>query len=393
MIKNIGAFLRSNEGIYNIYFYLGSSLLRFIGFFLPINRNRILFSSFGGLKFDDSPKEIYQTILGDDRYKDKELIWAFSSPEDFSIPRGKKVRIDTIKYFYYALSSKVWITNSSIERGLSFKRRRIFYLNSWHGTPIKKMGCDLSSDNESFTSKAKNHWNIQLSQSPYESDIFSRVFGVKPENFRIFGLPRNDSLSKDTGLKNTTLRKKMGLPLDKKIILYAPTFREYQRDSDYSSTINIPIDFKRWQYELGEEYVLLIRAHYDIIKSLDIPQSDFVKDYSSYQSLNDLLIISDILISDYSSIFFDYSILGRPMLCYAYDYDEYESKRGLYFDIRKELHMDSQMTEDYILNELKNLDFEFRKKIADEFRKKYVTEYGSSAINTVNLIYESVYEK
>lgn len=388
---NIGALIRSKKIIYSTYYYIGSAIIRLIGLFIPINRNRILFTSFGGLKFDDSPKEIYQAILDDKRFNDKELIWAFTNPESFSIPIGKKIRIDTITYFYYALSSKIWITNSSVERGLSFKKKNIFYLNTWHGTPIKKMGRDLPSDNESFTSKGKNHWDIQLSQSVYESTIFSRVFGIKPEKFKTFGLPRNDSLGRVSNDLNTELRTKLGLPLDKMIILYAPTFREYHKDKDYNSTIDIPINFKKWEAELGDKYILLIRAHYDVVKLLDIPESSFVKDYSSYESLNELLIITDVLISDYSSIFFDYSILSKPMLCYAYDYEEYQSKRGLYFDIRKELEMEINISEDYILNEIKNLDYEHRKMITIRFRKKFVTEFGNAAKKTSNLIYDLIY--
>lgn len=393
MLKKLGAYIRANKKVYSLYFYIGSSIVRFIGLLIPIKKKRILFSSFGGLKFDDSPKEIYKAILEDERYVNHELIWAFTSPDIHDIPKGKKVKIDSFRYFYYALSSRIWVTNSSIERGLSFKKRGTFYINSWHGTPIKKMGCDLSSDNESFTSKAKNHWDIQLSQSQYESNIFSRVFGIAQTNFRTFGLPRNDDLVGVTEIQNKELRRKLGLPLNKKIILYAPTFREYQKDSDYNSTIKIPIDFTKWESELGTDYILLIRAHYDVVKLLDIPNSSFVKDFSSYESLNDLLIVSDVLISDYSSIFFDYSILLRPMLCYAYDYDVYQRKRGLYFDIRKELCMDTNMSEDYILKEIQSLNYEYRKEITLKFRDKYVTEFGNAAVKTSNLIYEVVYGK
>ncbi len=389
-LRQLGVHIRTNKTIYSIYYYSFSSFFKLLKLFIPCNPKRILFVSFGGLKYDDSPKEIYMSMLKDRRFNNFEFIWAFISPSKFNIPKGKIIKIDSLKYFYYAISSKIWITNSSVERGLSLKRLRTIYFNTWHGTPIKKMGSDLADENESFTSKACSSWNVQLAQSQYEADIFSRVFGLSKDKFKVIGLPRNDSLAHISEYDVMQVRKRLNLPEGKRIILYAPTFREYAKDENNNSIFEIPINLKLWEKELGQDYILLIRAHYDIVRSLNIPTTEFVKDFSSYNNLNDLMIASDILISDYSSIFFDYSILGRPMLCYACDYDEYQQKRGLYFDIRSELAVNNNLSENDLINEIKCLDYDFRKQVAINFRTKFVTEYGDATDKSLDIIHDLI---
>ena len=108
---------------------------------------------------------------------------------------------------------------------------------------------------------------------------------------------------------------------------------------------------EKWRRMLGEEYILLFRAHYEVAKGLNIVDDDFVREMSGYPQLEDLMIVSDILISDYSSIFFDYSIMAKPMLAFCYDYDRYASERGMYFDIREWLP--SAENEDELLELLK----------------------------------------
>ena len=117
-----------------------------------------------------------------------------------------------------------------------------------------------------------------------------------------------------------------------------------------------PIDFKKWEEYLGGEYVLLIRAHYAVSAVLALTENDFVRDVSAYERLNDLYAVADVLLSDYSSAFIDASILDTPMLCFAYDLEEYEEKRGLYLDLAENLPCPVCKTEDEVLDEIAHLD-------------------------------------
>lgn len=374
--------------IYNLYFYIGSACIKVLKLFVCPDPKLILFSSFGGKKYDDSPKSVYEAMIKDNRFDDFKIVWAFNHPEKFEIARGSKIKCDTLQYFITALKASVWVTNSTIERGLSFKGKRTFYFNTWHGTPIKKMGSDIDADNKSFKGKGKWEVDIMAAQSVYDVDIYSNAFhDISREKFRIIGLPRNDVFADIHSSNVDDLKRKLNIPLNKSVILYAPTFREYSRDADMQCKLVIPMNLDKWKNILGDKYVLLFRAHYEVAKHMDIKEDEFVRDTSAYPFLEDLMIVSDVLVSDYSSIFFDYSIMHKPMLCFAYDYEEYAQKRGMYFDIREYLpsadNEDSLL--DMLVSELSNCVAKTR-----EFQERYVTEFGSASRKSLDLIYEHV---
>lgn len=120
--------------VYSVYYVVGTLFLRLLKFFIKPDDKLILFSSFGGRKFDDSPKTLYELMLKDKRFGDYKLIWAFTNPDEVELSEDRKIKCDTLNYYVTALKARVWITNSSIERGLSFKGKNTFYFNTWHGT-------------------------------------------------------------------------------------------------------------------------------------------------------------------------------------------------------------------------------------------------------------------
>lgn len=380
--------VKYSHTLYRLYFYFGNLGVKLLGLFVRQNKKRIVFSSFGGRKYDDSPRCIYEAMLKDSRFTGYEFVWALGSPEKFDIPEAKKVTCDTIAYYKTLMSAAVWVTNSTMERGLSFKPKSIFNLNTWHGTPIKLMGDDISKDNKSFRYKRKkNHNDLMLAQGNYDVDIFSRVFCVPSENFRITGLPRNDELVNcNTEDNRSRIRKHLGITDGRKVILYAPTFREYDKDAGRNCVMMPPIDLKKWEKELGNNYVLLMRAHYEVVKVMQFEDNDFVKNVSSYPNLNELMIVSDMLVSDYSSVFFDYSIQDKPMLCFAYDYEKYSSQRGMYFDIREKLQGNS-VNEDELILAIKSLDEPKAIEITRKFRNEFIEASGSASQHTIDIIW------
>ena len=384
--------VKYSKTLYRLFCFCGNIFINILSLFIRQDKKLILFVSFGGRKYDDSPRCIFEKMIHDNRFDGYKFVWAFINPEQHKVSkRAEVIKIDTLKYFIICLKARVWITNSAITRGLSFKSKWTIYLNTWHGSPIKKMGNDINHENTSFRSRTHNLIDIMLSQSQFEAQIFSRVFNIPTENFRVYGLPRNDELiSRNTSKEIIKIKTQLNIPLDKQVILYAPTFREYTKDSNSNCIIAPPINFDLWKQILGGKYVLLFRAHYEVVKVMNIKYNDFVRDLSQYPNLNELMLISDMLISDYSSIFFDYSILARPMLCFTYDYEQYSSKRGMYFDIRKELSQDNYDTEEKLLNAILNLDVTDRSCISDAFRKKYVEEYGDATNKTINEIAENI---
>ena len=179
----------------------------------------------------------------------------------------------------------------------------------------------------------------------------------------------------DSKEKIKHIRESLNVCDEKKIILYAPTYREYLWDTKGNNLIAPPIHLEKWKQTIGSDYIILFRAHYAVGTALNIKTDDFVIDVSSYPNLNDLYAISDMMISDYSSVFFDYSILDRPMFCFAYDFDEYQDKRGLYLDIKKTLPCKIHLDEESLLSDIKNID----KANAIELVKKFHNQFAPNA--------------
>ena len=149
------------------------------------------------------------------------------------------------------------------------------------------------------------------------------------------GYPRNDYLYKVTESETAQLKSKYGIAKNKKVVLYAPTFR----DNKYSATAGFQLenhmDFAQAKEALGDDYVILFRAHYFISGKLDLSAYEgFVIDVSKVEDINELYVISDILVTDYSSVFFDYANLRRPIIFFMNDYEEYKNQtRDFYLDV------------------------------------------------------------
>lgn len=369
--------------IKSIVKFIAGKLIRILGMFIKTDSRMILFVSFAGKKYDDSPKAIYKKMLNDERFKNYKFVWVFKNPENFNVPGAVKIKKWTPKYIYYTLKARCVVTDMGVNIE-NYKREEKFYVNTWHGTPIKKL--------EGYVA-AKPAADIMCVQGKYEVDIFARAFEISPDKIIISGLPRNDILANyDSGLRDE-IRSKLSLPKNKKIIFYCPTFRNYeklQNRIDFAHSLKIPVNLKEWEKKLGKDYIILFRAHHAVVKTLDIQFDDFVYDFSNYEYLNDLMIASDILISDYSGILFDYSIMGKPMLCFAYDYEKYMENRGMYIDIRKELPCEVAYDEDTLLEQIIHLDYEKMSGKTLKFREKYVEEFGNASQFCVDKIWESI---
>lgn len=340
---------------------------------LLVDSKKIIFCSLGGRKFDDSPKFIYEEFLKRNEFDDWKIIWAFINPELVIIPRGKKVKIDTINFFKELLTSKVWISNSGMDRGIDFRSKKILRVETEHGCPIKKIG------EKDVLKKEIDRDSIRCAQSEYDRDIFVKVRNVSPYTIQICGLPRNDSILNYSEEKCDQIKKELDIDKRKKIIFYTPTYREFSLNLHNETFISPPIDFHLWSEKLADKYVLLIRAHYAVIESLHIKNNDFIKDVSNYSPLNDLYAISDMMISDYSGTFIDYSILDRPMFCFAYDYDEYKEKRGFFMDINHELPCKVHKNQNELLNDIITMNYSEMCKATHKFHMKYAPYDGHNA--------------
>lgn len=192
------------------------------------------------------------------------------------------------------------------------------------------------------------------------------------------GLPRNDELFYVTPEKVIQLKEQLGLPNDKKIILYAPTWRESTDNGDTYS-ITPPMNIKYWEEKLGDEYVLLLRTHAYTNKLMGVQFDDFCRNYTSYPRINDLFAVADILISDYSSCISDYCILERPIICFGWDYDAYKVIRGLNLDFEHEMPSGVLKTEQEVVNHILTMDYDKECKLTRDKLKMKVSAIGGHA--------------
>lgn len=351
----------------------------------------VLFECFDGRSYADSPKALYLEMLNNKKYKDYKFIWCFNDIDTLghkALGKNKNtslVKSGSSEYFEAFAKAKYWIVNAKVNDGIIPKSDQVF-VQTWHGTPLKKLRCDIEVDsliNTVSEIRRRNdidakRYSYFISPSSFCTDKFNSSFNLKKlhKNDIIIeeGYPRNDFLFKFSKKDVSNIKKKLGIHCNKKIILYAPTFRDNQRSSYEGYTYNLGVDFSKWQKELSKDYIVLFRTHYFIANNIDLSKyKDFIYDVSNYDDVNDLYVISDMIITDYSSVFFDYANLKRPMLFYMYDKKEYKEKMRDFYINLDELPGPITEDEDSLLKDIHNITnyWEKYKKKYDKFNKKY----------------------
>ncbi|TLG81046.1 CDP-glycerol glycerophosphotransferase family protein [Vagococcus zengguangii] len=309
----------------------------------------IYFESFHGKSFNDHPRALYEHLV--QQATDYRLVWGVKKGYEkiFSAyPEVEYIQRFSWEWFRTLGRAKVWIINTRTPHHFC-KNNQTIYLQTWHGTPLKKLGLDIEdvkmpgTTTEQYVANFKREsrrWDYLVSPNAYSSEIFRRAFGYEGELFEV-GYPRNDVLvnDKENVEKVNSIKQKLNIPQDKKVILYAPTWRDNNFYSKGNYKFDLPFSVEKLMARLGDEVVLLVRMHYLVSDRFDFSAyQGKVVDASTYDEMSHLLLISDLLVTDYSSSFFDYSILERPIVFYMYDRQEYaEDIRGMYLDIDTEL--------------------------------------------------------
>jgi len=325
---------------------LKRKLIRFflftVGYF-PARKNQIVFESFLGKQYGCNPKAIY--VYMKIHHPDYSMYWSVDKnfASNFQEDDIKIIFRYSIRWIFVMAFSRFWISNSRLPSYL-IKPKHTKYIQTWHGTPLKKLVLDMDEVHmpETTTTEYKNNflnesskWDSLVSPNRYSTNIFKRAFAFEKDIIEI-GYPRNDVLTNDNNpVKITALKKKFDLPQDKKIILYAPTWRDNQFYNKGLYKFELELDLALLKEKYQEDCVIILRMHYLVAENIDTKKyENFVYDFSSGFDINDLYLISDLLVTDYSSVFFDYANLKRPILFYMYDLDEYrDTLRGFYFDI------------------------------------------------------------
>ncbi|WLQ34125.1 CDP-glycerol glycerophosphotransferase family protein [Streptomyces castrisilvae] len=299
-------------------------------------RAAALYSTFDGRQFSDSPRAVYEELVR--RGTEVEHLWVVRDQQAI-IPEGATaVEHGSVAWHEALARSRYIVTNTQLPEWFE-RREDQTVVQTWHGTPLKRIGLELAGTAQANAAyiatlaERARQWSFLVSPNTYSTPVLRRSFGFEGEVLEC-GYPRNDIFhAPDRAKVAAAVREKLGIPAGKRVVLYAPTWREDQRLGGGRYSLGLQLDLAAAERELGDDTVLLVRRHYMVTDRLPDSGTGFVRDVSRYPDVGELMLISDALVTDYSSLMFDFAQTGRPMLFHTYDLEHYrDTLRGFSFD-------------------------------------------------------------
>lgn len=360
---------------------------------LPIKTNKIFMFSYYGNHYGCNPKYISEYILKN-YPKDKfDIVWAFNDlTTKLHLTGFRKVKTMSLRYFYELCTSRVIITNFRTT-DLFIKRKDQYYIQTWHSSlRLKQIEKDaensLPLEYVRMAKRDSKKCDLLISGCKNSTSIFKRAFWYEGNIFE-YGTPRNDIFFQNNSVLRKKLLSELNLPSDSKLILYAPTFRKDENLDVYD--INYQMISKTLNEKFGGNWILLVKLHPHLIaKSNQLIRRNNVMDVTSYDDIQELLSITDILISDYSSLMFDFGLTKRPCFLLVPDVESYViNDRNLYFNL-DELPFISAVSNSELLGRIKSFDEEKYQSDLEEFFVKIDSyENGTaceSLLKQINLV-------
>ncbi|MDJ0384668.1 bifunctional glycosyltransferase family 2 protein/CDP-glycerol:glycerophosphate glycerophosphotransferase [Streptomyces sp. G-G2] len=351
---------------------------------LPVKKGTVVFESHMGKQYSDSPKAIYEEMVRQGIAFD--AVWSYAGARPTGFPKeATLVKRWSWAYLRALAQAEYWIDNQGFPLALA-KRPGTTYIQTWHGSALKRMGFHeprtkaQGRAGQAKFQKAVDRFDHFLIRSEHDARTLAKGFRLRDEVLLRTGYPRNDALvaahraEADSGERvRGPLAAELGIDPATKVLLYAPTFRA-NADGAVEG-FDFPFDVEEFADRLGDRFTLLVRTHYLNSVSLPPSVSGRVIDVSRRHDITPLLELADGLITDYSSVMFDYAVLDRPMVFFAYDYEKYSTDiRGTYFDLKEKAPGPVVATADELLQALGAFE-EADAKYA-EARSRFLTEFG-----------------
>ena len=294
---------------------------------------RVVFHSYEG-RYSDSPRAVYEALSA--RGGGAEHVWLADAehlagfPEDVeTVMWGTPACVETLE------AADVLVANTHTDLVWS-KRPGAFYLQTWHGTPLKRIHWDVLWAPAGRLERLQgdvDQWDCLLSPNRASTPFLRQAFRYEGEVLES-GLPRNDVLSSpDRDAVRARVRRELSIPDGKTVVLYTPTWRDDTVFEEGGAEFALGLDVDAFAGALGDHHVLLLRLHYMLTGRLGALEHPAVRDVSFHPDVAELYLAADAMVTDYSSTMFDFAVTGKPMLFFAYDLDDYRDRqRGFYFD-------------------------------------------------------------
>jgi CDP-glycerol glycerophosphotransferase (TagB/SpsB family) len=316
---------------------------------------RVVWNSFQG-QFSDSPRALFEALQR--RGDAIDSVWLASPRRRGDFPAG----VATVEHGSAAAraaleSADLVVTSDHLDLDWD-KQPGTVYLQTWHGTPLKRIHHDVRWAPEGRLARLDRdvaRWDAMLSPNPASTPLLRRAFGFTGPVHET-GYPRNDVLTgADAQGAREAVRRPLGVPDGATVVLYAPTWRDDVVFATGEHTL--PLDIGEFARSLGDEHVLLLRLHSLVSERIQLAEGAPVRDVSAHPDIRELYLAADVLVTDYSSAMFDFAVTGRPILLFTYDLADYRDRlRGFYFDLEEIAPGPLLATSDEVLAALQDLD-------------------------------------
>ena len=338
---------------------------------LPIDKNKVVFSSYYGRGYSDNPKAICEAMRKAN--SKAKLVWLCKNEKEAAtLPEGViPCPYDSAKRVWQLATARVWVDNC--RKYDRFKKKGQYYLQTWHGFPLKRIEKDaleaLAPDFEKGAIKDSAMTDLLLSNSGFVTETLRRCFWYAGE-IAEYGSPRNDVFLTPDPATDIKVRDAYNLPHDRKLVLYAPTFRADHSVEAYR--IDAEMLAASLERRFGGEWSVLIRLHPNVAKDSEglFPyDNNRIINATMYPDMQELLCASDMLITDYSSSMFDFALGGKPCVRFALDLDAYMGDRNFYFDY-DEIPFPYATSNEAMKKLIEDFDIETYNTARDEFYKR-----------------------
>ncbi|MEA2412771.1 MAG: CDP-glycerol glycerophosphotransferase, partial [Thermoleophilaceae bacterium] len=357
-------------------------------------RDAVIYTSFHGRQYSDSPRAIHEELVR--RGAPLEHLWVVQDGQCEVPPSATVVRDGSREHFDALATARYVVANDHFPDWFARRPEQVC-LQTWHGVPLKRLGFDVTArrnQGNRFTrwDQQVDNWQYVLSPNRFSTPILRRAYAVEGEMLES-GYPRDDVLAgADREMRTQELRRRLGIPDGKRTVLYAPTYRDHVYDKRGRYRLDLHLDLERLRAAVGDDTVILFRKHHYIVDPVPTTPNGFVRDVSRYPDGTELMLAADVLVTDYSSMMFDYANTGRPMLFFTYDLDAYADEiRGFYVDFTEIVPGPLLRTTDEVAEALGDLEGVRRAHAQryDEFTRKFCElDDGQASARVVDRLFD-----